>query len=268
MVIVEVRPFSKIIIRLGSDCFQLATGKAPFPESTDVSVTVMVTKGKRPPKPLNFDAPGMSSAIWKIAKKCWHQKAKERPEINVILKHLENLVNLGPGVCTHNTSLYLEWGAIDPQIWQITSTMTSVCQHRLSSGGGRLSTAEHHSIGERDISLRTHVSSRQCMDVPCLTYRNYHIASFQSPLADAETRGRFRNRWLTALMSSCHCRNDFDQFLTNGWSNDSRLVNFEGIGKRGIVPYLNFTKMGFGSWNQLGHEMDDHRQPPQRSRGS
>ena len=109
MVIVEVCPFSKIIIRLSSDCFrlQLATGKAPFPEYTDTSVTVMVSKGKRPPKPLRFDAPGMSPAIWKIAKKCWHEKAKERPEVNVVLKHLENLVNPGPGVCTHNTSLYL-----------------------------------------------------------------------------------------------------------------------------------------------------------------
>jgi hypothetical protein len=81
----------------------------PFPEFTDLTVTVMVSGGKRPPKPRNFDAPGMSPAIWKVAKKCWHQIAQERPEVNIVIKHLENLVNPGLGAYTHETCSYLEW---------------------------------------------------------------------------------------------------------------------------------------------------------------
>jgi hypothetical protein len=104
MVIVEARLFPKIIIHPGPDCFhfQLATGKAPFPEFTDLSVTVMVSGGKRPPKPRSFDAQGITPVVWKIAKQCWHQKAKERPEVNAVLKYLENLPNPSPGMCTRD----------------------------------------------------------------------------------------------------------------------------------------------------------------------
>ena len=105
MVIVEVRLFSENVTRPGSDRFrsQLATGMMPFPEKTDPSVMIMISKGKRPPKSRHFDAPGMTPAVWKIAKKCWHEKARERPEVNVVLQDLENLANLNPGVCIYQT---------------------------------------------------------------------------------------------------------------------------------------------------------------------
>jgi hypothetical protein len=101
MVIVAVRLVSESTTRPGSDYFrsQLAAGERPFPEFTDHNVVFLILKGKRPPKPHHFDAPGMTLAVWKIAEKCWHEKAKERPDVNGILKHLENLAN--PGVCTH-----------------------------------------------------------------------------------------------------------------------------------------------------------------------
>ena len=99
MVIVEVRLLSGSCP--GPDCFrfQLMTGERPFSKYSDSNVTIMVPKGKRPSKPLHFDVPGMSPAVWKIAERCWHEKPKERPEVNVVLGHLENLAN--PGVCTH-----------------------------------------------------------------------------------------------------------------------------------------------------------------------
>lgn len=80
-------------------CFQLATGKMPFSDLSDSNVIVMISKGKRPPIPRRFDAPGTSKAVWKVAKKCWQDKARERPEANEVLQNLENILNLG--ACTH-----------------------------------------------------------------------------------------------------------------------------------------------------------------------
>jgi len=72
---------------------ELTTGKMPFPGHTDRTVLTAVPKGQRPLKPLHFDAPGMTSAVWKIATECWHQKAKKRPKVNAVLQSLENLSN-------------------------------------------------------------------------------------------------------------------------------------------------------------------------------
>ena len=85
----------------------------PFPEFTDHNVTVLISKGKRPSKPRRFDAPGMTPAVWKIAKKCWHDKEKERPEVNLVLQHLGKITNTGG--CTHAACSCLEWELIDPQ---------------------------------------------------------------------------------------------------------------------------------------------------------
>jgi len=97
--------------------FQLATGRMPFPDSTDSTVSIMVSKGKRPSKPARFEAPGITPAVWKIAEKCWHQKARERPEAKAILWRVENLAN--PGEYTHETFSCLLWGLIDLQPKQV-----------------------------------------------------------------------------------------------------------------------------------------------------
>src|SRR6266403_1559481 len=85
---------------LGSDCprFQLVIGRDPFNELLG-SINILVPKGTRPTKPRHFDAPGMTPAVWKIAQKCWRQKAKERPEVYTVLRSLERLAN--PGVYGH-----------------------------------------------------------------------------------------------------------------------------------------------------------------------
>ena len=103
MVIVEVCIFCRGTTYSGSGYlpFQLATGKMPFPGYSDHNIPIMILKGRRPPKPAHFEAPGITPAVWKIAEKCWHQKAKERPEAKVVLECLENLAN--PSECTHET---------------------------------------------------------------------------------------------------------------------------------------------------------------------
>jgi hypothetical protein len=102
MVIVEVGLISESMICPGSDRFllQLATGRAPFPGWPDHKVPTLVLKGRRPSMPRPLNDSGKASVVWKIAEMCWHQEAKERPEVNVVLKHLENPANPGPGMCT------------------------------------------------------------------------------------------------------------------------------------------------------------------------
>ena len=95
--------------RLGSDRprSQLATGEMPFgPEFTDHNVMIMITEGRRP-KPRSIDAPGMTPEVWKIAQKCWHKTAEERPEVNTVLRSLENIAN--SGMCAHKADFCPEW---------------------------------------------------------------------------------------------------------------------------------------------------------------
>ncbi|KAF9644933.1 kinase-like protein [Thelephora ganbajun] len=77
---------------------ELTTGKVPFPDTGYSNVKVLISRNKRPPEPLRFNAPGMTPAVWKIAQECWHQRAEERPEVNVVLQDLEKLTNSAPSL--------------------------------------------------------------------------------------------------------------------------------------------------------------------------
>ena len=116
MVVVEVCLFPKVCVSPSSEYlrFQLATGKMPFPELLDIAVVAKVSKGKWPRKPNPFEVPGMPQAVWRIAEKCWHEKAKERPEVNTVLQDLENIASTGK--CTHAACLCLPWGLINPGV--------------------------------------------------------------------------------------------------------------------------------------------------------
>ena len=67
----------------------------PFPGSTDGNVYVLVSRGKRPEKPRRFDAPGITPAVWKVAQKCWHEKASRRQEVKEVLENLQKIANPG-----------------------------------------------------------------------------------------------------------------------------------------------------------------------------
>lgn len=96
---------------LTAPSLQLATGKVPFPEYTTLNVSLVTSKGKRPLKPARFEAPGITPEVWKIAKKCWHQKAEKRPEAHVVLRDLETLLQVN--VCTRCTCTCLPWEVVD-----------------------------------------------------------------------------------------------------------------------------------------------------------
>ncbi|KAF9646793.1 kinase-like protein [Thelephora ganbajun] len=111
----EKKPTNKSdVYSLSMVIVELVTGKIPYHDSQDVNVIFLISKGRRPPKPLSFEAPGITPAVWEIAKKCWHGKAKERPEVGAVLQSLENVAD--PANC------------------------------HFSNGGERLLTAEYHSL--------------------------------------------------------------------------------------------------------------------------
>ena len=85
----------------------------PFPDSTDHNVVIYVFQGKRPSKPRRFEAPGTTSAVWKVAKRCWHEKAKERPEVKIVLQDLESIANTGRS--THSACICLSLELIGPR---------------------------------------------------------------------------------------------------------------------------------------------------------
>jgi len=72
---------------------ELATGKIPFHTLTDPSVLIILSKGRRPPKPRRFETPGITSEVWKVAKRCWHEKPRERPEAKNTLRDLERIAS-------------------------------------------------------------------------------------------------------------------------------------------------------------------------------
>jgi len=97
MVIVEARPFSKTAIFPGSDwfCFQLMSKNVPYTGIDEGTVIRRILLSQGPLKPHTFEVPGMTPAVWKIAKRCWHRKVEKRPELDTVLQYLENLANPG-----------------------------------------------------------------------------------------------------------------------------------------------------------------------------
>ena len=89
------------MIHPGSECFrfQLVTGKAPYTGVRDDDVNYLISNGLGPIEPRQFEAPGMTTAVWKIAKRCWHRQAGERPEVNAVLRSLERIAD--PGMYAH-----------------------------------------------------------------------------------------------------------------------------------------------------------------------
>ena len=113
MVIVEVCLFPKNTIRADSGLlyFQLVTGRNPFYNLYDNRVAVLVSNGKRPPRPPRFEVPGMSRAVWRVAKKCWRHEADKRPEVGTVLLHLEEIVNAYG--CAHDACSCSPWELVD-----------------------------------------------------------------------------------------------------------------------------------------------------------
>jgi len=67
---------------------EIFTGKLPFPDDSDITVQLMVMKGKRPSKPVDASKLGLSSTAWKLVEECWNKKRDKRPDILYVASRL------------------------------------------------------------------------------------------------------------------------------------------------------------------------------------
>jgi len=74
-----------------SDCYafgmviyETISGHLPFHEDTDLTVSVKVSEGKRPPR-----GAGFTKALWKMMEQCWALQPNDRPPIEDVLRCLE-----------------------------------------------------------------------------------------------------------------------------------------------------------------------------------
>ena len=113
MVVVEARLFFKSATPSNPNCFhfQLATGRTPYSGIMGADVVDLVTKGLGPPRPRRIETPGMSWAVWKIGKRCWHKNAEKRRGVNIVLQPLERLAN--PGMCARRAHYCFEGKVTD-----------------------------------------------------------------------------------------------------------------------------------------------------------
>ena len=79
------------------------TGKIPFPETINVQVIILMSKGERPQKPPGVEALGLVPALWKLTEDCWHQTPERRPDIANVLRRFQAIVDAGP--CVNQTGL-------------------------------------------------------------------------------------------------------------------------------------------------------------------
>jgi hypothetical protein len=85
---------------------QLATGQVPFYGSPNQNVLTMVTSGKRPQRPRRFNAPGITSAVWTVADKCWNQEAEERPDVRIVVDALKQIASAGKYLVFTNSLVF------------------------------------------------------------------------------------------------------------------------------------------------------------------
>ena len=76
---------------LSSDCYALGmviyetiTGRFPFHKDTDLTVSMKVVKGKRPPRGAKF-----TEGLWGMLEQCWAFRPNNRPTIGDVLRRLE-----------------------------------------------------------------------------------------------------------------------------------------------------------------------------------
>lgn len=71
------------------------TGKMPFPDSINVHVIIMISRGERPSRPSGSETLGLTTALWRLTEECWNQNPERRPDIVNILRRFQAIVDTG-----------------------------------------------------------------------------------------------------------------------------------------------------------------------------
>jgi serine/threonine protein kinase len=73
---------------LGMVVYETISGNMPFHKHTDLTVSVKVLAGERPPRGVRF-----AESLWKMLERCWASQPNNRPSIKDVLRCLEVVSN-------------------------------------------------------------------------------------------------------------------------------------------------------------------------------
>ena len=73
---------------LGMVVYEIISGTFPFHKDTDLTVSMKVVEGKKPPRGVKF-----SESLWGMLEQCWASKPNDRPSIENVLQCLEMASN-------------------------------------------------------------------------------------------------------------------------------------------------------------------------------
>ena len=68
---------------------QAFSGKVPFHDVPAPAVPASIMCGKRPPRPSHAK---LTDALWELAERCWTATARDRPEMEEVVKALKEML--------------------------------------------------------------------------------------------------------------------------------------------------------------------------------
>ncbi|KAF9642665.1 kinase-like protein, partial [Thelephora ganbajun] len=68
--------------------FEAFSGTVPFHDTAAPAVTASIMDGKRPSRPAH---PSLIDPLWKLTQRCWKDAAKDRPEMEEVIKELKGM---------------------------------------------------------------------------------------------------------------------------------------------------------------------------------
>ena len=75
----------------GMVMYEVLSGRIPFSRHHDYAVVVQVLKGERPLRPQGANGRWFTDDVWSILKRCWEPCPDDRPRIEDVLDHLEEV---------------------------------------------------------------------------------------------------------------------------------------------------------------------------------
>ena len=65
--------------------FQVLTGETPFHRLRQTQLMYYAVEGRRPDKPDNASAIGLSDSLWSLVQRCWNMNAESRPNVGEVV---------------------------------------------------------------------------------------------------------------------------------------------------------------------------------------
>ena len=75
---------------LGMLIYEVLSGQVPFSQHRNCAVIAGILRGERPGRPDKADKMGFTDDVWGILGRCWESIPSDRPEIEDVLRCLEN----------------------------------------------------------------------------------------------------------------------------------------------------------------------------------